>query len=493
MCTNKRWILNPYNHKKYFVECGKCLSCQQKKANRNAAKIRNNRTRNVRVLMVNLTYANDCVPYIRKSEVALKPVCLNVYRDSVCRLNPASFNGVGVKSRSYRTVVLDTLDDLDFPLDNSYIDKLPIPTNIDDQDKVSVIYFKDFQDYIKRLKEYVKYHYASTPLDKKRFSFYVAAEYGEENTRCHFHVLFFVDKDCVELWKSAISKNWQFDDNNNTYRNIREDYCAASYLAAYLNKFEDIPKFLLQKKLAPRKSHSLHFGFGLNEFKLDEVVQAIERRDLRYDCVRTIPNAAVEVITVPYPRYVISRFFPKFKGYCRLTDAQIQSVLRNPRSLSTYAQKLDYDDELLHATITHLTHARDYFYNYFVLSDFAQGVEPGYSIDDYARLHIDCWKLVFKNQMILQYDDGNPLYKYDNLLLCGHFSRETLNSFVYDDNFNLRPDVITDPNQYPDNVIQSRYYEDVFYNRAEKRRVNNIIFPKYGKYLNKSKSQGKSK
>ena len=41
MCVNKRYVLNPYIHKRILVDCGKCEACQQERAIMRTNRIRN--------------------------------------------------------------------------------------------------------------------------------------------------------------------------------------------------------------------------------------------------------------------------------------------------------------------------------------------------------------------------------------------------------------------------------------------------------------------
>ena len=65
MCTNSRFIWNPYARKKILVKCGKCDACKQEKALARSTRIRNNVTSGTIALFITLTYTND---YLYTSE-----------------------------------------------------------------------------------------------------------------------------------------------------------------------------------------------------------------------------------------------------------------------------------------------------------------------------------------------------------------------------------------------------------------------------------------
>ena len=89
MCVNQRLITNPYTKRQLYVNCGKCPACLQEKAIHRVRRIKNTETDALECMMVSLTYARGCAPYIDRSEAynfahARLPY-LNVYRDSSFR------------------------------------------------------------------------------------------------------------------------------------------------------------------------------------------------------------------------------------------------------------------------------------------------------------------------------------------------------------------------------------------------------------------------
>lgn len=82
MCTNKRFITNPYTGERLFVNCGHCPSCLQQKANKVAQRIRSSINDDDVVISLTLTYDNRFIPYVKRSDVE-NPNCyeLPIYRD----------------------------------------------------------------------------------------------------------------------------------------------------------------------------------------------------------------------------------------------------------------------------------------------------------------------------------------------------------------------------------------------------------------------------
>ena len=64
MCTHKRYVLNPYIHKRILVDCGKCEACQQEKAIMRTNRIRNEYDDNHIMLFATLTYDRSSCPFV---------------------------------------------------------------------------------------------------------------------------------------------------------------------------------------------------------------------------------------------------------------------------------------------------------------------------------------------------------------------------------------------------------------------------------------------
>ena len=79
MCTHCRYVFNRYSRRHVLVKCGKCDACKQEKAIARANRIRNNLTYGKIALFITLTYANDYVPFVYRSDL-IGYGDLNVYR-----------------------------------------------------------------------------------------------------------------------------------------------------------------------------------------------------------------------------------------------------------------------------------------------------------------------------------------------------------------------------------------------------------------------------
>ena len=89
MCKHQYLVYSPYLKRPIYVDCGKCKSCLQKKADRRAQRIRNTYHDGLTCIMASLTYSRNTAPYILRSDAfkfckAHIPI-LNVYRDCSVR------------------------------------------------------------------------------------------------------------------------------------------------------------------------------------------------------------------------------------------------------------------------------------------------------------------------------------------------------------------------------------------------------------------------
>lgn len=96
MCTNLRFITNPYlpaHHGKIAVKCGSCPACQQSAASKRTSRIRlNSQIDGLFGLFVTLSYDNASLPYIKQDDIPFDvdfdtPVSVPVYRDSSAYYN----------------------------------------------------------------------------------------------------------------------------------------------------------------------------------------------------------------------------------------------------------------------------------------------------------------------------------------------------------------------------------------------------------------------
>lgn len=357
MCVKQRWIYNKYDGSKHFVKCGHCEACLQEKSIARTNRVRSEFNSGRVCVFATLSYADPYVPYVRKDELFdfyervdegdRSPV-LNVYRDFHAQ---NSNHGMIVK-KNVDPIREITLDDFSYHGKRWFLDFSGLRDfeNLHfvrhgrssfHYGKIGVLNIQDMKDFYKRVQGWLKYR----KYDKRYEIFYVG-EYGGDYSRPHFHVLFSIPQGDYELFKQAILACWSFSDHDVLQREVELARDPASYLSSYVNSGEVLPPLLsFAPPFRPRHKYSHGFGMSLGEFTYDAVSEAVERGCLEYDVLTTV-QGVTSYHSVPIPRYVINRYFPRFKGFNRLTGDEIFNVLQRPENIARYADKanLTFDD-----------------------------------------------------------------------------------------------------------------------------------------------------
>lgn len=336
-----------------LVKCGHCLACQQEKAlqrtNRIRANFSDDSKSDIIAVFTTLTYRNECVPYIRTDEYLYAgcgdSVYVPVYRDCSVRwvrsskeyhmrrrVIPGRFEIAAplVDWKMYQAAVLAA-----HPYDGKPLDGRMVYLRGQSDCKVGVIHYPDAQNFVKNLRQTLirNFNY------EKPFSFFCCAEFGPTTCRPHFHFLFFISSAHYPVFKCAIAKTWSYDDYKATYNSTSIARNAAAYVSSYVNCDSSVPLVFRESAFSPKHSYSQGFGTALRAYKIEEVIKAYRRGDLRTDVAR-VRQGALVTDTILLPKYVISRYFPKFLGYSRLTSDEIRDVYARPSHIWRYADKI---------------------------------------------------------------------------------------------------------------------------------------------------------
>lgn len=317
MCLNLRKVRNKYTGKELYVPCGHCPACQQEKAARRASRIRNNSQNGTLCLFVTLTYDRTSIPVVFREDIELRKSHLNVYRLSHSRrVRLTDDYKIGVK-RKYELRKIGEYDDVVY---HDLTDNFDIPTPAKLSKKyVGVCFFKDVQDFFKRLTKYVNYHLSEN--ENRKYSYFVTTEYGETTYRSHIHALLFVPSHLEAFYRKAIDACWPFADRRRTNRYVQVARDAASYVASYVNCDADFPAIYKTKKLRQKSSMSKHFGAMLECFQLASLLEKTDSGTLTYVAVTNRDGLPV-LRECAIPQYVISRYFPRYKGYSQRSDVE---------------------------------------------------------------------------------------------------------------------------------------------------------------------------
>lgn len=395
-----------------LVSCGKCSACLQEKANKRANRIRNNFKHGYVALFITLTYTNNFVPFVRKSEILNTKDYddINVYRSASGRWSFSRWNGYKFNVSNKEQVIERVL--LTPEMRNNLSSLKPLKGK--SKDCVGVCIYKDIQDFFKRLRQYLVRHDYT-----KEFTYFSCSEFGGCTFRPHFHALLFVRAEDEKIFRDAILTSWPYADVNRTAQYIELARDPASYVSSYVNGNFSLSPLLQDSHFKPKCSMSKHFGVVLDCFSLASILEKIDRGALHYYSPKKFDGTSV-VIELPVPKYVLGRFFPFHKGFSWLSESQLFNILLKPEKVYEYLcsstgsieissvcknekscinipfecqTKLDnslysYSPKECHRIVTNLNNC----YEKFLL-------ETGLSRYDYAHYYLRAWR-IYSSQII---------------------------------------------------------------------------------------------
>lgn len=308
MCVNGRYIRNKYTGQRLFVKCGKCHACLQQKAFSRSSRARSEVHDGDLVLSVTLTYYNKCLPYIKytdfKNANDITPV--KVYRDSRLLHSGEVTSGKQVLKEVY----LSSKDG-----------KIKIAKR--KNNAIGVIYYKDVQDFVKR----VRIRLSRTLGYSPKVRFIAASEYGPKTFRPHFHVLMYAKKEVISALRSACIQSWPYGDMQNPRRcEIAHDM--ANYVSSYINCGSDFPDYL-EKNFKPKHSFSKYFGHDTDLWKVSTLLDCADKCNF-IKTVSRVSETGVRLVDFHAPQYIINSFFPKFKGDGLFTGIALHNFLSRP-------------------------------------------------------------------------------------------------------------------------------------------------------------------
>lgn len=495
MCTNLRYIKPLHSRRGFYVKCGHCKACLQEKAASRVRRINDTMSPDLVCYMVTLTYSPGTCPYVLRSDaydfVNGRSSSLDIRRDCTVR----KVRKVTAKSdytqvyRFNRTSVV--LDSVEFDLELSTKSCLTLSKTKDlkhEHGKIGVVYYKDYQHFIARLRLNLKRHYN---YEGKIFV-YACDEYGTKSYRPHFHLLIFIEKSAATFFRAAVCESWPFSNLNRFERAIERCYKGASYVASYVNQSSNFPLFL---KAFFKVKHSYSKGFGLNNpnYSFDKMLQKIQRGNLSF--VRGINQGGItRFIDVPIPARVINRFFPLFKGYFACPPCSLSSYMRRiyagdwqvqywqdadhsiglPYSrpvycLSIYPYDVYQQDGIVHLNNDDLCKIQVRLINAY--HRVSEHMPSGFTFDDYIELHKSVWR-VYKSTVLrlhLLNPDVPMVEKYDNW----DFVKSKHLDVVGVDVDSI---VDIDPNKYRTIVANTAKFRDSFNEHIKHRDVANAIY-----------------
>lgn len=484
MCISKKRIYNRWTRSWQYVDCGKCPSCQQAKAARRTKRLKNSSQLGYIALFVTLTYKNDCIPYIKLNELKDNVQTINVYRDFDYRRIrcDAAYNMAPAPVLQTSPIsVVDCLEDKLFVTSDM---RRHLSTLKGKKGCVGVVYYKDVQNFEKRLRQHLLRHYKVT----KPIYTFKCAEYGPSTYRPHFHLLVFCPSESLDKCKRAIFEAWPYD-YKDAFRDLRKvvDIArnASSYVAAYVNRSSSFPELLSSRSFKPRHSFGKSVGYQNANFTLQRICEQIRTGDFRFNTV-SVRDGVVQDTSVLYPKYIINRYFGKFKGFNRLSSNSLRNIISCPARL--FSKESEYlvkqvlccvtpDDEIDFDAVKKIYNHINLRYNRFI-SEFPiveDGAVVGYGLPDniysrclFADYYIRCWIVYYATLLRSSYEsvtDDLSLYQmYDNWMDdCTNY--HWLHKYV--------SGLGVDPNYFPINIRNHTRLFDIYTKTYKRRKVTN--------------------
>lgn len=337
MCVNGRWIYNRYSGQKVFVRCGKCEACIQEDAMRRTNRIRMHQRNGWICLFVTLTYTNDFVPYVLRSDLGSEDFEINVYRNCSGRYVYSKKNGLRFK----KDFGIDVIDRkfIDHTFRHEFANCKLKHLNGLSSDCIGVCYYPDLQDFFKRL----RLNYEREYNKKLQIDYFAVSEFGGYSFRPHFHILLFIPASVEAQIRGAILKSWPYADSRRTAKFIEVAKNAASYVSSYVNSNVHISTCLSHAAFKQKHSQSKNLGVVMDILSLPAILEMVNRRDLHIYVEKKFDGTS-RFTPLLVPKYVINRFFPKFKGMRWLAPVAFRSILVEPTNLWKFVG--NYEEEI---------------------------------------------------------------------------------------------------------------------------------------------------
>lgn len=493
---------NKWTHSWQYAKCGKCPACQQEKAIKRTQRLNNASYNGYVLYFITLTYNNECVPYIRRSELYHNPKEITIYRD--CKKRKVRYNSdydmaQKIEKGVFELAKVDCLENKLFPRrqDIAQLKKLKGTSG---SDKIGVCYFKDIQDFEKRLHIICSRNFK---IKKPLYSF-KCSEYGPHTLRPHFHLGIYFPKESVAECTSAVRSAWPFCDISQwNERSIQLALSVSSYISSYVNRGSDFPRILSVNSFKPKHSYSVGFGTQSSSFSLDSICGCIRRGDLHY--VTKGSGSSPKNRSVLLPKYALDRYFAKFAGYSRLSHFDIRKLCENPCILYENAylnyklgfidihnpyEKLvfdvnnkpclhidyNYDFDKIKKLINHLElrikrFLKDFVYyeNGFRYVGLPDNIYNRHLFADYMY---DCWVVYNSNVYKEQF---NNVTNQRDLLECYFNLDELRNGLVRSDLLSVANQYIdiSYPNLYHKVIMSTMKLESIFHENNKSRKVKN--------------------
>lgn len=321
-CLHPKIVYSPYLQKDISVPCGKCDSCLSHRAKSWVDRLEAERLYSAYTVFFTLTYSEEYIPSlsIGWSEHALLP-------DKLVH-NKRDFSNLPFKRK-----LSDEFNNYEIVVSGTILSEQPTKNimrlHLDTIPYASVY---DAQNFLKRLRS--KVYRCAYGTDKnleqsQKIRYYLVSEYGPTSLRPHYHGLLFFDDSRIQTYLSDVfSSSWPFG----RYELQYVTSSAVSYVAQYVNSFNNLPRVYRETALRPFSLSSRQMPIGLRALEESTV------KELFYSSSCLVPLAnqsRTDFTYVPLWRCLENRLYPKLPADYTLDSELRFDILRAVTHLST--------------------------------------------------------------------------------------------------------------------------------------------------------------
>lgn len=474
MCTNRRYVTNKTTGARVLVDCGRCAACLQDKANRLTNKIRLNYSPNKSVYFLTLTYDRISCPFVLDEDLYNRRAGdeIPVYREyRIKRSRLGSRN-----KRVYERTKIGSIEYSGYGLNDGFSSKFKPIHHLKHRPWTGVCFYKDLQNFMKRLRINLDRNYGF----KDKIEFFGCSEIGPKTKRPHFHLLLFFPRGTSfeEIIRPAVIKSWPYASKYRTSRGLevpRQD--CSSYVASYVNCFTTISAFL-RENCPPKRSFSKFFGRKSGLCSLWNILDCTDKVDFSYSAVSSSFKGTSFLAAMP-SRY-ISYYFPKIKGFSRLSDDALSVIASHNFRLFDYsAREVGYNnnsevhdtaDNYKKVALGYSRFSADYSSAFGVVPDtntyafYWRRVWSSYYAFLHRLYHVRCDDLQIPYTM--RYENLQDIYF--GCVSAGGFDdcHLSLEDLVYDD--------------FPHVKSRNQSLEYYFNKRDKSKKINNVLYDAQG-------------
>lgn len=331
-CISPKTIYNRYLQQYVTVPCGECAACKILKKNLLCSKVSNECDNYAYNIFFSLTYDNDHIPIVKRNSNIVY-----LRRRKVLSPRYYDYNEHCYKRDTIEVNKYDYLPVSDFNLDTSLSNITSyggIDTdNVSNGQYLGVLYKKDIQNYLKKLRYEIKKAGFSESL-----RYFICGEYGGRYFRPHYHGILHTNNESLANWLlQNIIPLWSFSSlssysqkncsGNDGKPKLISGKGVCSYVSKYVSLFDNVSKTKSCSLFRPFYLCSKRPCYGLSTFDKEVFQNVIQGTD--YDIERTVISNR-KSITVSVSDTLQGQFYSRFDGIDKYSiDELCHLVIQN--------------------------------------------------------------------------------------------------------------------------------------------------------------------